>query len=186
MMSMGNISNIVGDNESVSSGQLLDSSTTILSTTKSTTSNDINGEVKPVSTSANLPLNGTASLIAETTTTNPKQHHPQILLNGPHMSNGLVQPLIVPSSQPLISETDPNNPSVGGMGSNSPSLLSVNSVSSGDQPDQDTIKMFVGQVPRSMDENDLRGMFEDFGPVYQINVLRDKITGQSKGKTRLV
>jgi hypothetical protein len=49
------------------------------------------------------------------------------------------------------------------------------------QPDQDTIKMFVGQVPRTMDENELRGMFEEFGPVYQINVLRDKITGQSKG-----
>ena len=49
------------------------------------------------------------------------------------------------------------------------------------QPDQDTIKMFVGQVPRTMDENELRGMFEEFGPVYQINVLRDKISGQSKG-----
>ena len=49
------------------------------------------------------------------------------------------------------------------------------------QPDGDTIKMFVGQVPRTMDENELRGMFEEFGPVYQINVLRDKITSQSKG-----
>ena len=53
-----------------------------------------------------------------------------------------------------------------------------------EQPDQDTIKMFVGQVPRTMDENELRGMFEEFGPVYQINVLRDKITGQSKGTTK--
>ncbi len=44
--------------------------------------------------------------------------------------------------------------------------------------------MFVGQVPRSMDESELRVMFEDFGPVYQINVLRDKITGQSKGESR--
>ena len=51
-----------------------------------------------------------------------------------------------------------------------------------DQPDGDAIKMFVGQVPRSMDESELRGMFEDFGPVYQINVLRDKLTGQSKGR----
>lgn len=50
-----------------------------------------------------------------------------------------------------------------------------------DQPDGDAIKMFVGQVPRNMNENDLRGMFEEFGPVHQINVLRDKITGQSKG-----
>jgi RNA recognition motif-containing protein len=33
-----------------------------------------------------------------------------------------------------------------------------------------------------MDENDLRKMFEEFGRVHQINVLRDKVTGQSKGK----
>ncbi|XP_042886362.1 CUGBP Elav-like family member 2 isoform X11 [Penaeus japonicus] len=49
------------------------------------------------------------------------------------------------------------------------------------EPDPDAIKMFVGQIPRSMDENDLRKMFEEFGEVYQINVLRDKATGQSKG-----
>ena len=55
-----------------------------------------------------------------------------------------------------------------------------------EQPDQDTIKMFVGQVPRTMDENELRGMFEEFGPIYQINVLRDKITGQSKGMSDLI
>ncbi|XP_023955097.2 CUGBP Elav-like family member 1 isoform X2 [Bicyclus anynana] len=50
-----------------------------------------------------------------------------------------------------------------------------------EMPDPDYIKMFVGQVPRSMDENDLRLMFEEFGRVHQINVLRDKITGASKG-----
>ena len=50
------------------------------------------------------------------------------------------------------------------------------------EPDSDTIKMFVGQVPRSMDEDDLRKMFEEFGRVYSINVLRDKVTGASKGK----
>ena len=51
-----------------------------------------------------------------------------------------------------------------------------------DQPDSDAIKMFVGQVPRHMNENDIRGMFEEFGPIHQINVLRDKITGHSKGQ----
>ncbi|XP_050297723.1 CUGBP Elav-like family member 2 [Anthonomus grandis grandis] len=50
-----------------------------------------------------------------------------------------------------------------------------------DQPDPDTIKMFVGQVPRTMDENDLRNMFEIYGRVHSINVLRDKATGVSKG-----
>ncbi|XP_065341305.1 CUGBP Elav-like family member 1 isoform X15 [Cloeon dipterum] len=50
-----------------------------------------------------------------------------------------------------------------------------------DQPDPDAIKMFVGQIPRSMDEEKLRQMFEEFGKVHQINVLRDKVTSQSKG-----
>ncbi|KAF7263004.1 hypothetical protein GWI33_003735 [Rhynchophorus ferrugineus] len=50
-----------------------------------------------------------------------------------------------------------------------------------EQPDPDTIKMFVGQVPRSMDENDLRQMFEVYGRVHSINVLRDKASGASKG-----
>ncbi|CAB3372963.1 Hypothetical predicted protein [Cloeon dipterum] len=49
-----------------------------------------------------------------------------------------------------------------------------------DQPDPDAIKMFVGQIPRSMDEEKLRQMFEEFGKVHQINVLRDKVTSQSK------
>ncbi|XP_013791847.1 CUGBP Elav-like family member 2 isoform X2 [Limulus polyphemus] len=50
-----------------------------------------------------------------------------------------------------------------------------------EQPDPDAIKMFVGQIPRSWDENDLKKMFEEFGPVYQINILRDKVTHQSRG-----
>lgn len=50
------------------------------------------------------------------------------------------------------------------------------------EPDPDNIKMFVGQVPKSMDEAQLREMFEEYGPVHSINVLRDKATGISKGK----
>jgi RNA recognition motif-containing protein len=59
-------------------------------------------------------------------------------------------------------------------------------VNNSEQPDPDFIKMFVGQIPRSMDENDLRKMFEEYGRVHQINVLRDKVTGQSKGRTSLM
>lgn len=51
-----------------------------------------------------------------------------------------------------------------------------------EQPDPDNIKMFVGQVPHDMDENDLRTMFEEYGRVHQINILRDKITGSHRGK----
>ncbi|CAG5083458.1 Similar to celf2: CUGBP Elav-like family member 2 (Danio rerio) [Cotesia congregata] len=41
--------------------------------------------------------------------------------------------------------------------------------------------MFVGQVPHDMEENDLRTMFEEFGRVHQINVLRNKYTGSHQG-----
>lgn len=51
-----------------------------------------------------------------------------------------------------------------------------------DQPDADYIKMFVGQVPRDMDEQKLREMFEEYGRVHTINVLRDKSNGMSKGE----
>ena len=54
------------------------------------------------------------------------------------------------------------------------------------EPDPDAIKMFVGQIPRSWDENDLRKLFEEFGPIYQLNVLRDKVTNQSKGIWKMV
>jgi RNA recognition motif-containing protein len=49
------------------------------------------------------------------------------------------------------------------------------------EPDTDAIKMFCGQIPRNMHESELREMFEQFGSVFQLNVLRDKQTGESKG-----
>nr|Q6PF35.1 RecName: Full=CUGBP Elav-like family member 1-B; Short=CELF-1B; AltName: Full=Bruno-like protein 2-B; AltName: Full=CUG triplet repeat RNA-binding protein 1-B; Short=CUG-BP1-B; AltName: Full=CUG-BP- and ETR-3-like factor 1-B; AltName: Full=Embryo deadenylation element-binding protein B; Short=EDEN-BP-B; AltName: Full=RNA-binding protein BRUNOL-2-B; AltName: Full=p53/p55 [Xenopus laevis]AAH57743.1 Cugbp1-b protein [Xenopus laevis] len=52
-----------------------------------------------------------------------------------------------------------------------------------DHPDSDSIKMFVGQVPRSWSEKELRELFEQYGAVYEINVLRDRSQNppQSKG-----
>lgn len=62
-------------------------------------------------------------------------------------------------------------------------IIETSDLLNADQPDPDYIKMFVGQVPRSMDEQQLREMFEEFGRVHQINVLRDKVSGLSKGKS---
>lgn len=54
-----------------------------------------------------------------------------------------------------------------------------------DQPDPDAIKMFVGQIPRSWSEKELKELFEPYGAVYQINILRDRSQNppQSKGTT---
>lgn len=55
-----------------------------------------------------------------------------------------------------------------------------------DQPDPDAIKMFVGQIPRSWSEKELKELFEPYGAVYQINILRDRSQNppQSKGRSR--
>lgn len=55
-----------------------------------------------------------------------------------------------------------------------------------DQPDPDAIKMFVGQIPRSWSEKELKELFEPYGAVYQINILRDRSQNppQSKGTSR--
>ena len=42
-------------------------------------------------------------------------------------------------------------------------------------------KLYVGNFPYSVSENDLRDIFSAYGPIEEIRVISDRDTGRSKG-----
>jgi RNA recognition motif-containing protein len=43
------------------------------------------------------------------------------------------------------------------------------------------MNIFVGSLPFSLEEADLRGSFEEYGAVNSVKIITDKFTGRSKG-----
>lgn len=54
------------------------------------------------------------------------------------------------------------------------------------EPDPDTIKMFVGQIPKDWGEDECRQLLQEFGEIYRLNILKDKRTGASRGTNRFI
>ncbi|KAL6978443.1 condensin subunit [Sarracenia purpurea var. burkii] len=46
---------------------------------------------------------------------------------------------------------------------------------------EDSVKLFVGQVPKNMTESQLIAMFKEFALVDEVNIIKDKTTRASRG-----
>ena len=51
-----------------------------------------------------------------------------------------------------------------------------------DPAGSDSIKLFVGQVPRTWDDRELREIMEQFGAIHDLSILKDRATGTHKGR----
>ena len=47
--------------------------------------------------------------------------------------------------------------------------------------DENCIKLFVGQIPRVWREQEILNVFSQFGEIFDLQVLNDRLTGQSRG-----
>ena len=47
--------------------------------------------------------------------------------------------------------------------------------------DADALKLFIGQIPKHFDEDEIRPIFEKYGEIYEIVILKDRATGVSRG-----
>ncbi|VDP65271.1 unnamed protein product [Echinostoma caproni] len=59
---------------------------------------------------------------------------------------------------------------------------SLHSISSLGFQETETIKLFIGQIPQWIEERDILPMFEVFGPIHELVILRDRFTRAHKGK----
>ena len=49
--------------------------------------------------------------------------------------------------------------------------------------DPDAVKLFVGQVPKNFEEKDLERYLEVYGPIHELSILRDRLSGAHKGSS---
>ena len=59
--------------------------------------------------------------------------------------------------------------------------MDVGSIVNGSSSSNEPVKLFVGQVPRTWEAEQLRPVFESYGDIQDLSILKDRVTGQHKG-----